>query len=147
MRRIFLKSGDVLFHKGDDAGDAYLILYGAIEISANDMKVTLLKSELFGESGLIGTPRMATATARGKCHLMVYSVDELRHAIQTEPKTAEMLIEVLIRRLAYTVDQLERLQSPAGVWLQQFEPNAKFEPDAKFDEWVKSIGILTDDAA
>ena len=118
MRRINLASGDILFRKGDEAGDAYLIVQGEIVISASTMTVTLQKGELFGESGLIGNPRMATATAQGNCRLIVFAADEFRQAILTEPKTAEMLIEVLIRRLAHTVDQLENVRSPAGTWLR-----------------------------
>ena len=110
MRRLNLKSGEVLFHKGDVADNAYLILDGVIEISGKELKATLEKHEIFGESGLVGNTRVADATAQTDCRLMAFSVDELRHSIRTEPETAEQLVEVMIRRLAYTVDELEKLR-------------------------------------
>ncbi len=111
MRRVTLKAGDVLFDKGDAADDAYLILDGVIEISAKDLIATLEKDEIFGESGLVGNPRMAGATARTDCRLIAFSVDELRHSIRTEPESAEKLVEVMIRRLTHTVDELARLRA------------------------------------
>ncbi len=112
MRRVNLKAGDVLFHKGDPADDAYLIMDGVIEISGEKLKATLNKSEIFGESGLVGNPRMADATAHTDCQLMAFSVDQLRNAIRTQPDTAETLVEAMIRRLASTVDELENVHAP-----------------------------------
>ena len=111
MRRVNLKAGDVLFQKGDAATDAYLIMDGVIEISGDKLKAMLNKSEIFGESGLVGNPRMAGAIAHTDCQLMAFSVDQLRSAIRTQPDTAETLIEAMIRRLASTVDELESLQA------------------------------------
>ncbi len=111
MRRVNLKAGEVLFRKGDPAADAYLILDGVIEISANKLEATLEKDEIFGESGLVGNPRMAGATARTDCRLLAFSVEELRHSIRNEPETAEKLVEVMIRRLTHTVDELARLRA------------------------------------
>ena len=111
MRRVNLKAGEVLFDKGDPADDAYLILDGVIEISAKDLIATLEKDEIFGESGLVGNPRMAGAMARTDCRLIAFSVEELRHSIRTEPETAERLVEVMIRRLTNTVDELARLRA------------------------------------
>ncbi len=111
MRRVTLKAGDVLFDKGDPADDAYLIIHGVIEITAKDLLATLEKNEIFGESGLVGNPRMAGATARTDCRLIAFTVEELRHSIRNEPDTAEMMVEVLIRRLTSTVDELARLRT------------------------------------
>ena len=61
MRRVTLKAGEGLFDKGDPADDAFLILDGVIEIIAEDQLATLEKDEIFGESGLVGNPRMASA--------------------------------------------------------------------------------------
>ncbi len=111
MRRVNLVAGDVLFQKGDPADDAYLILDGVIEIFADDLIATLDNDEIFGESGLVGNPRMASATARTDCRLIAFSVEELRRSIRNEPETAEKLIEVMIRRLGDTVDELARLRA------------------------------------
>jgi len=111
MRRVNLHSGEYLFHEDDTATNAYFVLHGVIEISSKELSVNLEKYEIFGESGLVGNTRMADAIAQTDCCLIAFSVDELRNSIRTEPDTAERLVEILIRRLAYTVDKLEKLRS------------------------------------
>ena len=111
MRRVNLQSGEYLFHEGDTATSAYFVLRGVIEISSKELSVNLEKYEIFGESGLVGNTRMADAIAQTDCCLIAFSVDELRNSIRTEPDTAERLVEILIRRLAYTVHKLEKLRS------------------------------------
>ncbi len=101
-----MAAGDVLFEKGDSASEAYLIMDGTIEISSDALAVELGKDELFGESGLIGNTRQAAAIAKTDCRLFTVSVDELRKSITSEPDTALLLIEALIRRLADTLSEL-----------------------------------------
>ena len=108
MRRVNLAAGDVLFEKGETADEAYLIMDGRIEISSDALTVELGKDELFGESGLVGNKRQAAATAITDCRLFAVSVEELRGSITSEPDTALLLIEALIRRLAYTLNELEK---------------------------------------
>jgi len=114
MRRINLAAGDVLFEKGDAATDAFLIMDGTIEISSDVLSVELGGDELFGESGLVGNTRQASAAAKTDCRLFAVSVDELRDSIRAEPETAMMLIEALIRRLAYALNELEKAKHPAS---------------------------------
>lgn len=114
MRRLNLNAGDVLFKRGDPANHAYFIMDGEIEISGNNLRATLARSEIFGESGLVGNPRMADAVARTNCRLMAFSVNELRNFIRTEPETAEALIEAMIRRLTSTVRELQSLHAIHG---------------------------------
>lgn len=106
MRSITLSAGDVLFEKGDAASEAYLVMDGTIKISSGALVVEIGKDELFGESGLVGNPRQAGASAKTDCRLFSVSVDELRESIRSEPDTALLLIEALIRRLAGTLDAL-----------------------------------------
>ena len=108
MRRVNISAGDVLFEKGDAASEAYLIMDGTINISSDALSVDLGKDELFGESGLIGSARQAAAIAKTDCRLFAVSVDELRESIKSEPDTALLLIEALIRRLYYTLNELEK---------------------------------------
>jgi CRP-like cAMP-binding protein len=114
MRRINLAAGDTLFEKGDAANDAYLIMDGTIEISSDALAVELGKDELFGESGLVGNNRQAAAIAKTDCRLFAVSVDELRGSIKSEPETAMMLIEALIRRLAFALNELEKAKHLAS---------------------------------
>ena len=107
MRRVNLAAGEVLFQKGEPASEAYLIMDGTIEISSEALTAELGKDELFGESGLVGNTRQAAAIAKTDCRLFAVSVDELRQSIKSEPDTALLLIEALIRRLADTLSQLE----------------------------------------
>lgn len=108
MRRVNLTAGETLFEKGDAANEAYLIMDGTVEIASDVLSVDLGKDELFGESGLVGNRRQASAKAKTDCRLFAISVDELRKAIASEPDTALLLVEALIRRLAYTLNELEK---------------------------------------
>ncbi len=108
MRRVNLVTGAVLFEKGDTANEAYLIMDGTIQISSDALSVELGKDELFGESGLVGSTRQAAAIAKTDCRLFAVSVDELRKSITSEPDTALLIIEALIRRLGYTLNELEQ---------------------------------------
>lgn len=107
MRRVNLAAGEGLFEKGEVATEAFLIMDGMIEITSNAITVELGKNELFGESGLVGNTRQASATAKTDCRLFAVSVDELRGSITSDPETAMLLIEALIHRLADTLNQLE----------------------------------------
>ena len=107
MRRINLAAGDTLFEKGDVATEAFLIMDGLIEISSDALTASLTKDELFGESGLVGNSRQASAKAKTDCRLVAVSVDELRNSIAADPDTAMLLIEALIKRLADTLQRLE----------------------------------------
>lgn len=108
MRRVNLSTGEVLFEKGDPADEAYLIMDGVIEIKSDAISAELGKDELFGESGLVGNTRQAAAIAKTDSRLFAVSVDELRKSIASEPDTAMLLIEALIKRLADTLGELEQ---------------------------------------
>lgn len=107
MRRVNLAAGDVLFEQGDTADEAYLIMDGTIEISSDAIAAELGKDELFGESGLVGNTRQAAAIAKTDCRLFAVSVEELRKSVTSDPDTAMLLIEALIKRLADTLGKLE----------------------------------------
>lgn len=114
MRRINLAAGEILFEQGDAATDAYLIMDGTIEIRSNALAVEIGKDELFGESGLVGNNRQAAAIAKTDCRLFAVSVNELRDSIKAEPETAMALIEALIRRLAFALNELEKAKHLAS---------------------------------
>ena len=114
MRRVNPKSGDILFEKGDPATEAYLVMDGTIEITSDAISAELGKDELFGESGLIGNRRQASARAKTDCRLFAVTVDELRASILSEPDTATLLIEALINRLADTLRRLEESKRPVS---------------------------------
>lgn len=107
MRRVNLGAGEILFRKGDPATEAFLIMDGTIEISSEALTAELGKDELFGESGLVGNARQANASAKTNCRLFAVSIAELRKSITSDPDTALLLIEALIRRLADTLNKLE----------------------------------------
>ncbi len=56
---------------------------------------------------MVGNTRQAAAIAKTDCRLFAVTVDELRQSITSEPDTALLLIEALIKRLADTLHQLE----------------------------------------
>ena len=108
MKRLTLKAGESLFEKGDRADNAYLILNGTIEISTGTLKAQIGREELFGESGLVGNDRQASASAITDCTLMELTANELKNDIRTDPDTSLLIIEALIKRLAHALDELDK---------------------------------------
>ncbi|GAB6053185.1 hypothetical protein JCM17960_20050 [Magnetospira thiophila] len=81
-RRIF-SLGDVIFEEGDEGGEAFLLLSGAVEITKTSQRTPRLRlnrinaGDIFGEMALIdGQPRMATATAltETECYILPRSL-------------------------------------------------------------------------
>lgn len=114
MRTVYLAAGDTLFDQGDEADEAYLVMDGTVEISTDAFKAEIGRDELFGESGLVGNKRQAAAAAKTDCRLLSVTVDELRQSIRSEPETAMLLIEALIRRLADTLSALGEAKRPVS---------------------------------
>ncbi len=94
-------SGDVLFHVGDSADCAYVIMEGAVDIITETesdpvVVLTLQQNQLFGELALLNnTPRSATLQAHGDVTVMKI--------------TGEMFLRLLCENSDLALDVLRQL--------------------------------------
>ncbi len=109
-----LRGREILFRKGDDGSQAYVIISGRLKISsaAEDGKETVLRimdpGEVVGEMALLdGDPRSATATALEPCELLVIQRRDLIPFLERHPRTAIKLLESQVARVRAQSAQLE----------------------------------------
>jgi CRP-like cAMP-binding protein len=105
MRRVQFQAGDRVFAQGDPSDGAYMVIVGAIAISADsDGKAYALGEVgpgcLFGEMGLIdNAPRSATAVAKVDTTCAAYDPDELSRLMLDNPEELLRITRTLIQRL------------------------------------------------
>jgi CRP-like cAMP-binding protein len=108
MRRAQFQAGQRIFSQGDRSDGAYLVIVGAVEISAERNGRSFHLSSIppggiFGEMGLIEqAPRSATATAETDTTCAVYDSDELTGLIRSDPEEVLRIMRTLIHRLRDT---------------------------------------------
>jgi len=101
-----LKSREVLFRKGDEGSQAYVILSGRLKVTAagEEGKETVLRimdpGEVLGEMALLdGEPRSATLTALERVELLVLQRRDLLPFLEKHPKIAVKLLQSISARL------------------------------------------------
>lgn len=101
-------TGDVLFHEGDNAEEAYLILDGEVEVYRQSGKdeiilATLERGDILGEMSLIDNqPRMASARVVGDTKLTIITradLDQRLSKLNESDKVLRRLIDVFVDRL------------------------------------------------
>ena len=105
-----LKSGDILFRRGDPAEHLYVMVRGQLEVNMasdtdDEMILNYLKEgEYFGEMGLImpGGRRTAGARARGDVVLLSMSRLQFQDLMHRHPELANAMVSVLSERLDST---------------------------------------------
>ena len=116
-------AGDIIFHEGQRARDAYLIVRGQVELLKNRpggrVRLALLSAgQIFGEMGVINrASRSATARAMGDVVLEVVDREGFLDRLRDHPETALKLIGSLSNRLRATNDMITpktKPRSPAG---------------------------------
>lgn len=111
-------AGDIIFHEGQRARDAYLIQRGQVELLKNRpggrVRLALLSAgQIFGEMGVINrTTRSATARAVGDVVLEVVDRDGFLDRLREQPETALKLIGSLSDRLRATNDMITPSSRP-----------------------------------
>ena len=104
--------GDVLFHRGDDAGAAHVLLEGRAKVSllgegGREILVSIAgPGELIGEiAAVAGRPRTATVRALEAVRSLALPADALRAAVRRSPALAMVLLDVAADRLRAADDQ------------------------------------------
>lgn len=111
-RRVFYP-GDVIFNEGDRGSQAYVLQSGRVRIEKRlspQKSVTLGYVEaggIFGEMALIdNSPRMASAVADQAAVCITISEDALRTKMSKSDPAIRMIIQMLIRLLRRTADDI-----------------------------------------
>ena len=121
--QIVFEDGEELFHVGDPADAAYVILDGEADVMADTasgeiVAVTLGKNQLFGELAVLSkAQRSATMRAKGKLQTLRIADEAFLKLVTENPEVALGVMRQLSEKLAKSVRQFENLHSR----LQQYE--------------------------
>jgi CRP-like cAMP-binding protein len=110
MQRRSYTPGELIFSAEENPKEAYLVMSGEVEVRRKSVTGTVRAGEIFGEAALMGRPRMASASARSDCSLIVFSRQEMEDAIRRDPGQAFDIIDGLLARLADVTDKLDELR-------------------------------------
>ena len=109
-----LAAGQILFSKGDPGDALYGVMSGRIRISAGApsgkevVLNTIEAGEVFGEIALLdGRPRTADAVAAVHSELMRIQRRDFIHYMESEPRLATHLLEMLCQRVRATSELVE----------------------------------------
>jgi CRP-like cAMP-binding protein len=115
-KRRNVKTGSVIFTKGDPGRALFAIRSGTIKItapSADGREAVfniLADGEIFGEIALLdGRSRTADAVAVTDCDLLVIERRDFLALVESDPKIALKLIELLCARLRWTSEHFEEV--------------------------------------
>ena len=117
--KILMKEGDTLFSQGDDGDNAYMIVFGHLEVIVDEKKRgTMRDGELFGELALIlNQKRSATIRAGSATELVSISKKNLEDLVSSGSDSAKEIINELCTELSkrsefqkspYTKEELEK---------------------------------------
>jgi cAMP-dependent protein kinase regulator len=111
---IELEDGDFVIRKGDPGDALYGIVEGSVAVGVPDQPntLTLAEGDVFGESCLLqDEPRHADVRVIGRLTALKISRQALTHALRGHPPLAELLLELLTRRLLANMLQTSPLFS------------------------------------
>jgi CRP-like cAMP-binding protein len=111
MRRHSFSAGDLIFAKGDKAGELFLVLSGEIEIRHAEFSAVVKNGDIFGEASLLRESRSMAASAKSDCILLGLTRDEIIESFRSNPDTAIQIIEAVFKKLESTTDQLISLRA------------------------------------
>lgn len=113
---VSFQDGDIVFHSGDTADYAYVIMEGAVDIiteteSGPIVTFTLSQNQLIGELGVLNnTPRIATLISNGNLRAMKITAEMFFRILRENSEVALDVIRMLSDKLTRTNEQLEELQ-------------------------------------
>lgn len=109
--------GDIVFHSGDSADYAYVIMEGAVDIITETdagpvVTDTLSQNQLIGELGILNnTPRIATLVANGNLRGMKITAEMFFRILRENSEVSLDVIRILSNKLARSHEQVELLQN------------------------------------
>jgi CRP-like cAMP-binding protein len=108
MRSATLKSGSVLFRRGDEADRLYLLAAGTVELV--EIGASLRAGTIFGEIAFFSPDRQRKLTARCADDCTVLSIDEstVRQLYYQNPAFGFELISLVAGRLSADIERLQR---------------------------------------
>jgi len=112
-RKRRLRAGEMLFHKGDEGGDIYLIVSGRIKAFAtgpdgDDVVFRYMGAgEVVGELGAFVGTRTANALAVEDCELLMIQRRELIPLLRRQPEIAIRLLGAFAARMIKLSESLE----------------------------------------
>lgn len=118
--RLTYEPGQVMFHAGDAADAAYVVIDGLAEMTVpttggHIVVNTLGRNAVIGEIAIFGSvPRTATATAKTRLETLRIAKEMLVEVIRKNPDAAIEMIRILAERLANTTALLQREGSKKG---------------------------------
>ncbi len=108
-----LAAGETLFWQDDEADALYGVIGGLVRIwipgpDGKELTLNLMEAgDFFGEIALLdGLPRSASATAIANSELVVILRRDFLALLETEPRLARHLIELLCERLRGNTDRI-----------------------------------------
>jgi CRP-like cAMP-binding protein len=110
--RVGFDPGKALFHQGDQADAAYLIIEGEAEVIVDTPDgpltlATLGSNEIVGEMAILcDVPRTATIRAKGRLVCLRISKDPFMRMVREFPNMAVSIMQELAHRLESTNNQL-----------------------------------------
>lgn len=123
--------GEILFHEGNRADCAYVIMSGEVEILADTggmqfIAGTLGRNQMFGELGVLTkTPRSATLRAKGELVALRISDDIFLKLLAENPEIALDVMRQLSEKLILSHHQVEELKGE----LQKLDAKRNQAPD------------------
>jgi CRP-like cAMP-binding protein len=111
------EDGEILFHAGDPADCAFVILGGEVEIlaktDAGDVVVGVLRDhQIFGELALLNkAPRLSTLRAKNRLQVLRITDEVFLKLVTENPEVALDLMHQLSDKLALSHQRVEALQS------------------------------------
>ena len=140
VRRTFPPGATLMFQHEPD-GRVMLLLSGRVKVMRVDSegREVLLSirdpGDVLGELALIdGEPRLATVTAIDAVEALVMPSEALRHHLETTPRIATVLLEIVVRRFRETT--LKRSQFAASDTMARLA--------ARLVELVERYGVAVD---
>ena len=118
--RIAYEAGKILFHRGDMADAAYIIIEGEVEVivdgPAGPVTVAMIgKNDIVGEIAILcDVPRTATVKAASELVTLRISKELFFRLIVEFPQIGIEIMRVLAERLENTTIQLQKALSKAG---------------------------------
>jgi CRP-like cAMP-binding protein len=117
--------GDVIFHEGEPADGLYLVMAGAVRVTATttdgDTVLAVVKSnEVLGELGVLdGEPRSGTATAASMCVTYFLPTEPVLDLLEQSTLACMRLLSILTRRVRDTNMRLADLPSHGTIMAEE----------------------------